>query len=165
MGQKRTMQSLINRGCEHMVDAMNDEITYHILTTQNARQLQGSDVFDNSVDPEQLTAFLADPGHEMVFAAMGARIVGMASGTVLLHPDKQPAFFINEIGVSEDFQLRGIATSLCELLMKVARDRGCQGIWLATETDNIAARGLYRRLNARETSGIVVYDWDGAMDD
>lgn len=161
----RTERSLIDRGCEFMVEAMNEEITYHILAPQNARQLQGSDVFDNSVDPEQLTAFLADPGHEMVFAAMGARIVGMASGTVLLHPDKQPAFFINEVGVNEEFRRRGIATSLCELLMKVARDRGCQGIWLATETDNIEARGLYQRLNARETSGIVVYDWDGAMDD
>jgi ribosomal protein S18 acetylase RimI-like enzyme len=161
----RTKLPLIDRGCEFMVDAMNEEITYHILAPQNARQLQGSDVFDNNVDPEQLTAFLADPGHEMVFAAVGARIIGMASGTVLLHPDKQPAFFINEVGVNEDFRRRGIAISLCKLLMKVARDRGCRGIWLATEIDNIEARGLYRRLDARETRGIVVYDWDGAMDD
>lgn len=161
----RTKLPLINMGCEPIIDAMNEEITYHILAPQNASQLLGSDVFDNSVDPEQLCAFLADPGHELVFAAMGGKIVGMASGTVLLHPDKQPAFFINEVGVNEDFRRRGIATSLCELLMKVARDRGCQGIWLATETDNVEARGLYRRLDARETSGIVVYDWDGAMDD
>lgn len=144
---------------------MNEEITYHVLDPQNARRLEGSDVFDNSVDPEQLAAFLADPGHEMVFAAIGTRIVGMASGNVLLHPDKQPAFFVNEVSVSEDFRQRGVATALCEVLMKVARDRGCQGIWLATESDNIEARGLYRRLNARETNGVVVYDWDGGMDD
>jgi ribosomal protein S18 acetylase RimI-like enzyme len=161
----RTKRSLIETGCERIVDAMNEEITYHILAPQNASQLLGSDVFDNGVDPEQLAAFLADSSHEMVFAAIGARVVGMASGTVLLHPDKQPLFFINEVGVNEDFQRRGIATSLCELLMKVARDRGCRGIWLATEADNIEARGLYRRLNARETASIVVYDWDGAMDD
>jgi ribosomal protein S18 acetylase RimI-like enzyme len=155
---------LIDTTWEYIVVAMNDDITYHILAPQNASQLLGSDVFDKPVDPEQLAAFLADPGHELVFAAMGAKVVGMASGTVLLHPDKQPSFFINEVGVNEDFQRRGIATSLCELLMKVARDRGCQGIWVATETDNTEARGLYRRLNARETDGIVVYDWDGAMD-
>ena len=47
--------------------------------------------------------------------------------------------------------------------MERARARGCKGIWLATETDNIAARALYRRLGADETTGIVVYDWDGAM--
>ncbi len=144
---------------------MNEEITYHILTFQNASQLEDSDIFDNSVDPEQFSAFLTDPGHEMVFAAIGTQIIGMASGNVMLHPDKQPAFFINEVGVNENFRRRGIATSLCELLMNVAREKGCHGIWLATESDNIEARGLYRRLNARETSGVVVYDWGGVMDD
>ncbi len=159
------MRVLLDRDSEFIVGTMSVEVTYHILDPQNAHQLEGSDVFDNNVDPKQLIAFLADPGHELVFAAIGTKIVGMASGTVLLHPDKQPLFFINEVGVNEDFRRRGIATSLCELLMKVARDRGCQGIWLATETDNTEARGLYRRLDARETNGIVVYDWDGAMDD
>jgi len=148
-----------------IIDSMNEEITYHLLDPRNAHQLEGSDVFDNNVDPEQLAAFLADPGHEMVFAVEGTRIVGMASGTVLLHPDKQPLFFVNEVGVHEDMRRRGIATSLCELLMRAARDKGCQGIWLATETDNLGARALYRRLNARETNAVVVYDWDGAMDD
>jgi len=156
---------LIERDREFIVDVMNEEITYHILTFQNASQLENSDIFDNSLVPEQFYAFLADPGHEMVFAAIGTQIVGMASGNVMLHPDKQPAFFINEVGVSENFQRRGIATSLCELLMNVAREKGCQGIWLATESDNIEARGLYRRLNARETSGVIVYDWGGVMDD
>ncbi|MCK8464077.1 GNAT family N-acetyltransferase [Aliiroseovarius sp. S1339] len=140
---------------------MSDEISVHLLGPHNAHLLAGSDVFDSSVDPKQLAAFLAAPGHQMVFATIGARTVGFASGTVLLHPDKQPAFFINEVGVSENMRRRGIATSLCELLLKTARDSGCQSIWLATEADNIEARALYKRLNARETSGVVVYDWDG----
>ena len=49
-------------------------------------------------------------------------------------------------------------------LIRLVRARGCVGIWLATERNNAAARGLYRKLDARETEGIVVYDWDGAMD-
>lgn len=35
---------------------------------------------------------------------------------------------------------------------------------IATEVDNVDARVLYRKLDARETGEIVVYDWDGAMD-
>ena len=58
----------------------------------------------------------------------------------------------------------GIGSALVERLLNVARARGCQGIWLATEADNFAARALYRTVGARETGGIVVYDWDGAMD-
>ena len=32
-------------------------------------------------------------------------------------------------------------------------------IWLGTESDNEPARALYRKLGARETEGLVIYDW------
>lgn len=144
--------------------SVQGEITYHILGPENAKLLERADVFDHPVDPIQLDAFVNGFGYEMVFAIAGRKVIGMASGTVLLHPDKQPAFFINEIGVNEDMRLRGIATALTQMLMKLARDQGCQGVWVATETENIEARALYRKLDARETEGVVVYDWDGAMD-
>lgn len=143
---------------------MNDTATYHLLDPQTAPLLDGADVFDNPVDPAQLAAFLADPGHHMVLAMQGSRVIGFASGNVLLHPDKPPAFFINEVGVNENMRQRGIATELCRRLMDLARGKGYRGIWLATETDNTAARALYRKLQARETDAVVVYDWDGAMD-
>ena len=143
---------------------MNDTATYHLLDPQTAPLLGGADVFDNPVDPAQLAAFLADPGHHMVLAMQGSRVIGFASGNVLLHPDKPPAFFINEVGVNENMRQRGIATELCRRLMDLARGKGYRGIWLATETDNTAARALYRKLQARETDAVVVYDWDGAMD-
>ena len=144
---------------------MDDAPTYHHLTAQNAHLLKDADVFDHATDPAQLAGFVADPGHELVFATYGGEVVGFASGTVLLHPDKPPAFFVNEVGVNEGFRQRGIATALCNRLYDIARNLGCKGIWLATETDNIAARALYRGLDARETEKVVVYDWDGAMDD
>jgi ribosomal protein S18 acetylase RimI-like enzyme len=144
--------------------AMTIDIEYHVLGPDNVDWLIGADVFDNPVDPAQLAAFQADRGHELVFATVGRRVIGMASGTVLLHPDKQPAFFINEVSVVEDLRRTGIATALCERLLEVARAKGCKGVWLATEADNAEARALYRKLRARQTAGIVVYDWDGAMD-
>jgi len=143
---------------------MTDEITYHLLGPENADRLLGAEVFDNPVDPAQLAGFVADRGHEMVFATAGVRVVGVASGRVLRHPDKQPAFFISEVGVVDDLRRRGIASTLMEMLLQIARDKDHQGIWLATETDNVAARALYTRLAAQETEAVVIYDWDGAMD-
>ena len=119
--------------------------------------------FDNDIDPDQAAAFLADPGHEIVVACDAGEVVGFASGTVLLHPDKPPAFFVAELSVHDDFRRRGLGTALLGQLIAVARKRGCKGIWLATEAANDPARGLYLRLGAQETEGIVVYDWDGAM--
>lgn len=143
---------------------MDTTITCLRLDPGNAHRLVDADVFDHAVDPEQLARFVEDDGHELVFAASGEEVIGFASGTVLLHPDKRPAFFISEVGVLENWRRRGVAAALCEMLIGVAGDRGCKGIWLATETDNDAARALYRGLKARETSAVVIYEWDGAMD-
>jgi ribosomal protein S18 acetylase RimI-like enzyme len=139
-------------------------VRYHHLTPANAHLIKDCAAFDNPVDPASLAAFLADSGHEMVFAETGGAVAGFASGTVLLHPDKPPAFFINEVGVVPEMRRKGIAAALCKMLIGIARDRGCRGIWLATEGDNAAARALYRRLGGRETPDIAVYDWDDAMD-
>ena len=139
-------------------------VTYARLTAETASSLVGAPCFDNRVDPAGLDAFVADPGHEMIFAEADGTVIGFASGTVLLHPDKPPAFFVNEVGVEEEWRRQGVATELVRRLLDLARERGCRGVWLATETDNAAARALYRALGARETGGIVVYDWDGAMD-
>ena len=146
------------------VSSMDDAVTYHRLDQENAQLLLGAGVFDNPVDTGQLDGFLADDVHELIFAVLGKTVIGFASGTILLHPDKAPALFVNEVGVAHDHQRQGIAQTLCNMLFDVARNRGCQGIWLATEDDNTPARALYRSLGARETGGVVVYDWDGAMD-
>jgi ribosomal protein S18 acetylase RimI-like enzyme len=144
---------------------MSNQITYHILNAENAHHLIGADIFDNPVDQTQLDAFVNSPGHILIFAMEKAKAIGMASGIIMLHPDKQPMFFINEVGVNDDMRRQGIGAKLSHRLLELARERACKGIWLATEPDNIEARALYRKLAGRETEGIVVYDWDGAMDD
>ncbi len=141
---------------------MADTITLRRLGPDDLELLVGVDdgLFDNAVRPDQTKAFLCDPLHEMIVAVADGKVVGMASGQVMLHPDKPPAFFVNEVGVRDAFQRRGIARSMCEELMRLVRTQGCEGVWLATEVDNKPARALYQSLNARETDGVVVYDWD-----
>ncbi|MBT8475957.1 MAG: GNAT family N-acetyltransferase [Rhodobacteraceae bacterium] len=118
--------------------------------------------FDHPVDLSAAWAFLAAGLNEMVVALTAGEVIGFASGTTILHPDKAPAFFVSEVGVHEDYRRQGIGTRLMRKIFDVARDRGCEGIWVATEGDNTAARALYRHLGARETGDVVVYDWDDA---
>ena len=124
-----------------------------------------SDTFDNTIIPEQAQAFLSSPLHKIVVGLQQGEVIALASGVMMFHPDKPPAFFIAEVGVHETVQRRGIGRAVTKMLIKAARADGSCGIWVATEDDNTAARGLYNDLGARETSGVVVYDWDGAMDD
>ncbi len=146
---------------------MTDTITVEILGPDGFARLMAvpDGLFDYPMRPDQARAFLADPLHICVLAFAGDVAVGMATGMIMLHPDKPPAFFVNEVGVQDEYRRQGIGRQVTAKLMEVARARGCKGIWLATETDNVAARALYRALDARETDGIVVYDWDGAMDE
>jgi aminoglycoside 6'-N-acetyltransferase I len=119
-------------------------------------------LFDNPVDPVQARAFLANPMNEIVLALDGAEVVGFASGTVLQHPDKPPAMFINEVGVRDDWLRRGIGKAVTQALIDRARARGCQGIWLGTEPDNVAALALYRSLGGEEMT-FVGFGWDDAF--
>ncbi|MFM2354913.1 MAG: hypothetical protein RLZZ528_649 [Pseudomonadota bacterium] len=119
-------------------------------------------LFDNPVDPVQARAFLANPMNEIVLALDGAEVVGFASGTVLQHPDKPPSMFVNEVGVRDDWLRRGIGKAVTQALIDRARARGCQGIWLGTEPDNVAALALYRSLGGEEMT-FVGFGWDDAF--
>ncbi|WP_165352827.1 GNAT family N-acetyltransferase [Loktanella sp. IMCC34160] len=120
-------------------------------------------LFDNPVDLAQARAFLGSDLHRMVVAIKGGDILGFASGTVLLHPDKAPSMFINEVGTREEFQRQGIATAVTAALIDAARAMGCDGVWLGTEPDNDPALGLYRKLKGTEQT-IAGFAWDGAFD-
>lgn len=143
---------------------MDDPITIRLLGPDDAGVLDRvhPDVFDEPVEPSRVWAFLQTGVNAMVVGLRAGEVVGFASGTVLMHPDKAPQLYINEVSVAEPFRQRGVARKMVRRLLDAARERGCEGFWLATEADNAAARALYRALGARETSGIVVYDWDEA---
>lgn len=146
---------------------MSETITLRRLGPDDLAELLGiqEGLFDNPIREDQAEAFLNEPLHEIFLAFDGDMAVGMATGQIMLHPDKPPAFFVAEVGVRDAYQRRGIATQLCDALMQIAKARGCEGIWVATEGDNMPARALYAAMNARETTDIVVYDWDDrAMD-
>ena len=117
-------------------------------------------VFDGPVRPDQVARKLTAPGQVLVGAIAEEGLVGMASGAVVLMPDKAPSFYLDEIGVHRDWRRRGIGMALGRAVLEEARALGCAGVWLATEADNAPARALYARLGAEAQSGVVVYSWD-----
>lgn len=116
-------------------------------------------IFDGPVRPDQARAFVEDSGHLLVLALEAEKPVGFASAVINLHPDKDPILFISEVGVIETHRRKGFARQLMNYMIKLADDKGCQGIWLATEGDNTAARALYQSLQGREIKDVIVYDW------
>ena len=114
------------------------------------------DVFDDDIDPVKLTAYLAIPGRLMVLGVDDGLVVGQARGMIQRHPDKPTELYVDNLGVTPDRQREKIATRLLDELTAWGLENGCEGAWVATETDNEPARALYA-LRGAEPETFVVY--------
>lgn len=115
------------------------------------------DVFDDEIDPAKLAAYLATPGHLMVLAVAGGVVVGQARGMIQRHPDKPTELYVDNLGVTPARQREGIATRLLDELTAWGRENGCEGAWVATETDNAPARALYGLRGAEPETFVAYY--------
>ncbi|HEY2482065.1 MAG TPA: GNAT family N-acetyltransferase [Caulobacteraceae bacterium] len=102
-----------------------------------------ADVFDNPVDPDLASAFLADPRHHIAVAIDDGLVVGFASGVHYVHPDKPPELWINEVGVAPTHRRRGLGRRALTALLAHGRSLGCVNAWVLTDQNNPAARALY----------------------
>ena len=117
-------------------------------------------LFDDRVDAAAATRFLDEPGHHLLVAYDRAeRPVGFVSGVETTHPDKGTEMFLYELAVDEPARRQGIGRALVEALAALARERGCYGMFVFADDDNVAALATYRRAGAREASRPVMLDW------
>jgi GNAT superfamily N-acetyltransferase len=114
------------------------------------------DVFDNPVQPELASEYLADPRHHLAVAREAGRIVGFASAVHYVHPDKPPELWVNEVGVAPTHRRRGLAKQLLEVLFEAGRSAGCREAWVLTDRSNTPARRLYGALGGVEAGGQTV---------
>ena len=107
-------------------------------------------VFDEAVRPDLVKRFLATPNYRIVVALDGDVVVGMCTGFTHFHPDKDEEFFVNELGVDDDYRRRGIAERLLRIMLAEAKAMGCPDAWLGTEHVNAPALALYRKVMTGE---------------
>lgn len=136
-------------------------VEIHRVTPANAALLEriAEDVFDREIDPALLAAYLASPGHLMVVASAGGVVIGQARGMVHNQPDEPSHLYIDNLGVTPSRQREGVARRMTRALFAWAREHGCVAFWVATETDNEPARGLYASLGG-EGEAMMFYEAD-----
>jgi ribosomal protein S18 acetylase RimI-like enzyme len=120
-------------------------IQYRMLGSGDAAVLDrvADDLFDEAVQPALARELLSDPRHHLAVALDDGLVVGFASGVHYVHPDKPAELWINEVGVAESHQQRGLAKELLRTLLSAARELGCTQAWVLTDRDNTAAMRLY----------------------
>ncbi len=107
------------------------------------------DVFDEPVHPDRVEAYLSEPGHLMILAFDGDRVVGQCAAVIHRHPDKVAELYVDEVGTASSHLRQGIATKMVEAMFDWGRELGCREAWLGTELDNVEANGLYRKLGGK----------------
>lgn len=121
-----------------------------------------SGVFDEAVRPDLAERFVNTPSCRIFVALDGDLVVGMVTGFTHFHPDKDEEFFVNELGVDDDYLRRGIGTKLMDAILAEARAMGCAVAWLGTEHTNAPALALYRKLmgagDEEEDMSVFTYD-------
>jgi ribosomal protein S18 acetylase RimI-like enzyme len=110
------------------------------------------DVFDNEVDDLLISEFLADDRHHIAVAIDDGKVIGFASGVHYIHPDKPAEMWINEVGVADAYQGRGIGKAVMKTMLAHARALGCVNAWVLTERSNKAAMALYASAGGRESA-------------
>jgi ribosomal protein S18 acetylase RimI-like enzyme len=81
------------------------------------------------------------------------------SGVEMTHPDKGTEMFLYELAVDERFRRRGIGRQLVEALMALAQRRGCYGMWVLADTDNVAAVRTYQSAGGGAGATSLLFDW------
>jgi aminoglycoside 6'-N-acetyltransferase I len=116
-------------------------------------------VFDATVDPARLAAYLGEPGHLMIAALHDGLVIGQVAAVIHRHPDKPTELYVDEVGVTPAFQRQGIARAMLDAVFVLGRKLGCEEAWVGTEVDNVPARRLYEERGA-DGEPFVMYVYD-----
>lgn len=116
-------------------------------------------LFDEEVRAEWASRFLAEGSHHLCVAYRDGGPAGMVTGVELTHPDKGTEMFLYELGVAEDARGLGIGSGLVRALADLARERGCYGMWVLTDTDNEAALRTYTTGGVTDRNDEVMLTW------
>jgi ribosomal protein S18 acetylase RimI-like enzyme len=135
-------------------------IDYCRIRHENANLLTrvAIDVFDEPVLPERLASYLENPANLLILAVSDGVVIGQVAAVLHHHPDKPTELYIDEVGVTPEYQRQGVATRLMEEIVIWGKALGCEEVWLGTEIDNTAARALYVRY--AQAQEIVMYSWE-----
>ncbi len=134
----------------HWIDQGNTELLSNVAPG----------VFDHAIDPDRLAKYLSSAGNWMCVALHDGLVVGMCMSVIHDHPDKPTELFLDEIGTGDDWRRKGIARDLMQMVFDRADEEGIDEIWLGTEPDNVAARGLYESTGAKPEPAMIYYlEW------
>lgn len=141
----------------------NDKIDELVTQINEARWDNANDMC--AYDAPSLKAYLAHPDTLFIacydIADEGATLMGIASSRLELKPyGGERWLYVDEVDVCADQRCRGAGKQIMQHLIEIAREQGCEELWLGTEVDNTAANALYKSLGPDEIEHFIGYTFE-----
>ncbi len=95
----------------------------------------------------------------MIVAVCDRQVIGQVAAYIHRHADQGADIYVDNLGVTPNFQRRGVARRLVDEVMAWGKALGCHQAWIVTDIDNDAARALYVGLGAT-AEPIVMFSYD-----
>lgn len=90
----------------------------------------------------------------------GRTLLGMASARMELKPyGYERWLYVDEVDVCADQRRQGAGKAIMRKLIELAREVGCEEVWLGAEMDNHAANALYQSLNPAAVTQVIGYTY------
>jgi aminoglycoside 6'-N-acetyltransferase I len=127
--------------------------------------LAAGDLFDDPLRPQMAERFLCHPDHHLFAAIAADAMIGFVSAVTYLHPDKPLEYWLNEVGVIDRWQRRGVGRQLMLAALAHGWALECESAWVLTHSGNHAARGLYSACGgtptpaARHGDGVIMFSF------
>ena len=118
-----------------------------------------SHLFDGDARPEATRRFLAEDGHHLLIGYLDGIPAGFVSGVEMTPPDKGTEMLLYELAVDGPYRNAGLGRALVGALRDLAVERGCYGMWVLTDHDNLAALATYRAAGGVRRGTHVMLDW------
>lgn len=107
------------------------------------------DVFENKEqisEKKQLAKLLSNPDFMVFVVKQKDKIVGGLTIYILQrYYGTKPVAYIYDVGVSPDFQAKGLGRSLIEEVCKYCKDNGFEDAYVEAESDDVDAVNFYKK--------------------
>lgn len=91
----------------------------------------------------------------------GAALMGFASSRFQHKPYAMEKWlYVDELDVCADQRRKGAGAAIMRKLIELARDAGCDEVWLGAEATDIAANALYQSLDPDDVTRVVGYTYE-----
>lgn len=128
-------------------------------------QASWDDANDMSVyDAESLSVYLKHPDTLFItcyeISNNERTLLGIASSRVEIKPYEEKRWlYVDEVDVCSDQRQKGAGQAMMQKLIEIARESGCEELWLGTEMENIPANALYQSLKPNDIARVVGYTY------